>query len=97
VALGAVEKEWGEAGVEILGLAATTAEEPVRRFVKASRAAYRVELAPWALDAFGVKYYPTLLILDREGKEVFRAAEDHEDPVGSAREFLRSRLGASRP
>ncbi|MBI4603490.1 MAG: redoxin domain-containing protein [Planctomycetes bacterium] len=92
IALAGVEKAWGELGVGILGLAVTALEDPVRRFVKASKAGYRVELAPWALEAFGVRFFPTLIIFDKKGEEVFRAAEDHEDPVGAAREFLESRL-----
>ena len=87
-ALSASDKIWKELGVTVLGLAVTAQEEPVARFSKLARATYRIERSPWAGAGFQVDLYPALIVVNRKGEVVFRASEDDQNPVESARRFL---------
>jgi peroxiredoxin len=93
IALEAERTLWKELDVPVVGLAVTNDTANMARFVSRARASYRIASAPWAEKDFNVQFYPTLVIVDKEGKEVFRAAEEVEDPVGAAREFLGMKLG----
>jgi peroxiredoxin len=94
IALKDSQKTWQRLQVNVLGLAVTDREEAVARFAGIAGATYRLELAPWANHAFDIRFYPTLLVFDREGKEVFRAAEDVDDSVEAARTFVEEKIKA---
>lgn len=92
IALTDREAAWKEMEVAVLGLSASADERAIDVFRGKSKATYRTEIARWSAERFQVRYYPTLLVLDREGKEVFRAAEDTQTPVEDAEAFLRKAL-----
>ena len=94
IALKDARETWKGLKVNVLGLAVTDSKEDVARFARVSGAGYRLELAPWAAHAFDIRFYPTLLVFDRDGKEVFRAAEDVVHPVDAARTFLEEKVRA---
>lgn len=82
--------------VPVHGLSVSGPAEALERFRKAAASRYSIDVAPWAATHFKVRFYPTLLILDRDGKEVFRAAEDTETPVDDALRFLESKIEPER-
>ncbi|MGQ9588869.1 MAG: DUF3179 domain-containing (seleno)protein [Planctomycetota bacterium] len=92
IALREKRESFSRLRVPVPGLSVAGPPQAIERFRKATRSEHPVDVAPWAADDFQVRFYPTLLIIDKEGMEVFRAAEGSEKPVDDALRFLEERI-----
>ena len=67
-----IYKKYKPKGLEFIALSADRSAAPLARFMKQKNITYPVALDKGTSDAFGIRYYPTVVIVNTEGKVAWR-------------------------